>query len=140
MRSDYGARALLYLAERYGQGAVQSAEVAARQQIPEAYLEQLLTVLRRAGLIISARGPTGGHRLARAPRDIRLSEVVAALDGPAPTLACADNGGCRVLPGCALNDVWQEIETAAQTIVDRITLQELLERQELAQRRVMYHI
>jgi Rrf2 family protein len=140
MRSDYGARALLYLAERYGEGPIQSAEIAARQSLPEAYLEQLLTVLRRAGLIRSIRGPAGGHQLARAPTELRLGEVIAALDGPTPTLSCVGENGCRVSPRCALADVWREVDSAAQAIVDRLTLADLLERQRAAEQRVMYHI
>ncbi|HZR99210.1 MAG TPA: Rrf2 family transcriptional regulator [Chloroflexota bacterium] len=140
MRSDYGGRALLYLAERYGQGPIQSAEIAAQQNIPETYLEQLLVVLRRAGLVRSLRGPAGGHMLARPPRDIRLGEVIAAMEGPPQTLACSDQRGCRVNPGCVLHEVWSELESASRAIVDRVTLADLLERQEASQRRVMYHI
>ena len=140
MRSDYGARALLYLAERYGQGPVQSAEIAAQQSIPETYLEQLWVVLRRAGLVRSLRGPAGGHQLARHPRDVRLGEVIAAMEGPPQTLACSDQRGCRVRPGCVLQEVWRELESASRAIVDSVTLADLLERQEAAQRRVMYHI
>jgi Rrf2 family transcriptional regulator, cysteine metabolism repressor len=140
MRSDYGGRALLYLAERYGQGPIQSAEIAAQQNIPETYLEQLLVVLRRAGLVRSLRGPAGGHMLARPPRDIRLGEVVAAMEGPPQTLACSDQRGCRVNPGCVLHEVWNELESASRGIVDAVTLADLLERQEAGQRRVMYHI
>jgi Rrf2 family protein len=140
MRSDYGARALLYLAERYGQGPVQSAEIAARQGIPETYLEQLLVVLRRAGLVRSLRGPAGGHMLARPPAEIRLGEIVTAMDGPTPSLACASDRGCRVSPGCVLFDVWKELESASRQVVDSVTLADLLARQEAAQRRVMYHI
>ena len=140
MRSDYGARALLYLAERYGQGPVQSAEIAAQQSIPETYLEQLLVVLRRAGLVRSLRGPAGGHMLARPARDIRLGEIVAAMEGPPQTLSCSDQRGCRVMPGCVLHEVWSELECASRAIVDAVTLAELVERQESTQRRVMYHI
>src|SRR5262245_28322897 len=82
MRSDYGARAMIDLALRYGDGPVQSADIAVRQGIPEAYLEQLLTALRKAGLVRSTRGPHGGHELARAPAEMSLLEVVSALEGP----------------------------------------------------------
>ncbi|MBX5491116.1 MAG: Rrf2 family transcriptional regulator [Chloroflexi bacterium] len=140
MRSDYGARALLYLAERYGEGPVQSAEIASRQAIPEAYLEQLLTVFRRAGLIRSVRGPAGGHLLARHPRDIRLREIVAVMEGPTPRLSCCNEYGCQVLPNCVLAEVWHELERATREVLDSVTLQDLLDRQEAAQRRVMYHI
>lgn len=140
MRSDYGARALLYLAERHGQGPVQSAEIASRQAIPEAYLEQLLTVFRRAGLIRSVRGPAGGHLLARHPRDIRLREVVAVMEGPTPRLSCCNEQGCQVIPNCVLAEIWRALERASHEILDSVTLQDLLDRQEAAQRRVMYHI
>jgi Rrf2 family protein len=140
MRSDYGARALLYLAERYGEGPVQSAEIAARQGLPEAYLEQLLTVLRRAGLIRSIRGPAGGHLLARAPDEVRLGEIVGVLDGPTPTLSCLDERGCRVSRACALADVWHDVHEAAQAIVDGISLADLLARQHANEQRTMYHI
>ena len=75
MRADYGARAMIDLTQHYGQGLTQSAAIAARQQIPESYLERLLTGLRRAGLIRSVRGPSGGHELARTPSAINLDQV-----------------------------------------------------------------
>src|SRR4051794_15353034 len=80
--SDYGAHAVIELAMHYGHGPLQSAEIAARQQIPEAYLDQLLGSLRRAGIVRSQRGPHGGHELARDPRTITLGEIVTALEGP----------------------------------------------------------
>ena len=65
-KGDYGIRALIELAHHHGRpGPLQSSEIAARQGIPEAYLEQLLTILRRAGFIRSVRGPQGGHALIR---------------------------------------------------------------------------
>src|SRR5919201_1600088 len=99
MRSDYGARAMIDLALRYGEGPVQSADIAARQGIPEAYLEQLLTALRKAGLVRSTRGPHGGHELARPPAEIRFAEVIAALEGPLVPLDCLnDADACVVSP------------------------------------------
>ena len=70
MKGDYGVRALVELAHHYGEGQVQSAAIAARQSIPEPYLDQLLTTLRRAGFIRSVRGPQGGHALIRDPHDL----------------------------------------------------------------------
>src|SRR5919202_6176591 len=88
MRSDYGVRAVIDLARRYGDGPVQSAEIAARESIPEAYLEQLLTSLRKAGLVRSSRGPRGGHELAREPNAVHVGEIIAALEGPLLSLDC----------------------------------------------------
>ena len=81
MKGDYGARALVELEHHYGEGPVQSATIAVRQSIPEPYLDQLLTALRRAGFIRSVRGPQGGHALVRDPHDLRLSEAISALEG-----------------------------------------------------------
>ena len=73
-RSDYGLRALIELAGHYGRGPLQSSEIALRRHIPEQYLDQLLTSLRKAGFIRSVRGPSGGHELVRPPTDINIKE------------------------------------------------------------------
>src|SRR6476469_7353532 len=80
-RSEYGIRALLELAQRRGQGPIQSRDIAERQEIPDAYLNQLLLTLRKAGIVQSVRGPAGGHLLAKAPEGISMAEVVGALEG-----------------------------------------------------------
>jgi len=74
-KGDYGLRALFDLAQRFGQGPIQSEEIAQRQGIPVNYLNQLLIVLRRAGLIESLRGPLGGHMLARRPETSTTSSL-----------------------------------------------------------------
>jgi Rrf2 family protein len=141
MRSDYGARAIIDLARYFGQGPIQSADIAGRQAIPEAYLEQLLTTLRKSGLIRSTRGPHGGHELARQPAEIRLSEVIAALEGPLVPLDCLETvDACAVSRTCGMRDVWREVMTSAQQILDRVTIEELVERQKARESRVMYYI
>ena len=81
-KGEYGLRALFDLAQRYGEGPVQSHDIHERQGIDENYLNQILILLRKAGLIESVRGPQGGHRLARPPAQITLLEMVTALEGP----------------------------------------------------------
>src|SRR4030081_529764 len=81
MRSDYGAHAVIELARRAGQGPVQCAEIGASQKIPEAYLDQLLSSLRRVCIIRSVRGPHGGHKLSRHPRPLHLGDFLTALEG-----------------------------------------------------------
>ena len=73
-RSDYGLRALIELAGRYGGGPMQSSEIAARRHIPEQYLDQLLTTLRKAGFIRSMRGPAGGHELLHNPSAVSVTK------------------------------------------------------------------
>jgi Rrf2 family protein len=130
MKGDYGVRALVELAHRYGEGQVQSAAIASAQSIPEPYLDQLLTTLRRAGFIRSVRGPQGGHALIRDPHDLRLSEVIGALEGSLAPIACLDDPeGCRKTTGCCLRPVWQEIEAATLRVLESITIADLAERE-----------
>ncbi len=136
-RTEYGIRAMLDLAERAGLGPVQSHDIAERQEIPEPYLNQLLTLLRKAGLIASRRGPGGGHLLARPATEITLADLIAALEGPiwAPDEAPGSARGGR---GTALREVWQEVAEATQAILGRVTLAEVVERER--QRAYTYHI
>jgi Rrf2 family protein len=130
MKGDYGVRALVELAHRYGEGPVQSAAIASRQSIPEPYLDQLLTTLRRAGFIRSVRGPQGGHALIRDPQDLKLSEVIIALEGSLAPIACLDDPeGCRTTPSCSLRPVWQEVEAATVRVLESITIADVAERE-----------
>jgi Rrf2 family protein len=140
MRADYGARAIIDLAQRYGKGLTQTAEIAARQRIPESYLEQLLTTVRKAGLIRSVRGPAGGHELVRPPTDITLGDVLDALEGAASPSACMDDGACSVTRECVLQDVWRDLAENYRRIVHGITIDELAQRQAEREARSMYYI
>src|ERR671932_855013 len=134
MRSDYGAHAVIELAQHYGGGPVQSAEIAARQKIPEAYLDQLLCSLRRAGIVRSLRGPHGGHELARDPRQLTLGDVVTALEGPVVPhefvhSPSSDAEGSDWWAACAVRNAWLEAAEASQPVLYRTTIQDLLEQQ-----------
>ena len=138
IKGDYGMRAMLDLAERAGQGPVQSEGIAKRQAISEAYLDQLLTQLRRAGLVRSVRGPKGGHELAKPADQITLNEVLAALEGDyLAILPDADDG----LPSVKVQrEVWQRVRDAAETILNGMTLRALLERQTELAAHARYYI
>jgi Rrf2 family protein len=130
MKGDYGVRALVELAHHFGEGPVQSAAIAGRQSIPEPYLDQLLTALRRAGFIRSIRGPQGGHALIRDPRELKLSEAIGALEGSLAPIGCLDDPeGCPKTSSCCLRPVWQEIEQATLRILEGITIADLAERE-----------
>jgi Rrf2 family cysteine metabolism transcriptional repressor len=81
-KTDYALRALLDLAAQPPGRTAQSREVAARQDIPESYLNQLLVLLRRAGLVRSVRGAGGGYVLSREPHQLNLADIITALNGP----------------------------------------------------------
>jgi Rrf2 family protein len=138
MKGDYGVRAVLDLAERYGQGPVQSEAIARRQGISEAYLDQLLTLLRRAGLVRSVRGPRGGHELARPAEQMTLTEVLSALEGsflPSGPETSLDLPSVQVQ-----QELWRKVRQAAQEILDGTTVRDLLERQRALAAPARYYI
>ena len=139
-KGDYGIRALVELAQHCGEGPVQSAEIARRQCIPEPYLDQLLTTLRRAGFIRSVRGPQGGHALLREPASIRLSEVIEALEGSLSPIACLDDARCSKPGICAQRDVWEQVRRATQEILSGVSIADLAEKEREAVAAPRYYI
>ena len=130
MRVDYGVRALVELALRYGDGNIQTAEIAARQGIPEAYLNQLMASLNKVGFVDSRRGPLGGHTLAVDPKDITLSMVMAHLDSQSSPLDCLVNpNDCAFSDSCAQQEVWKLVEDSIRDLLSNITVADLAERQ-----------
>ena len=126
-RSEYGIRALLELAQRQGQGPILSREIAERQDIPDAYLNQLLLTLRKAGLVQSLRGPAGGHQLARPPERITMAEVIGALEGLPQT---DRNGATRDdrTDAWAVRWLCGELDEAVTGVLCDVTLETLLNR------------
>jgi Rrf2 family protein len=130
MRVDYGVRALVELALHYGDGPVQTAEIAAKQGIPVAYLDQLMASLNKFGFVVSRRGPRGGHSLAVPPSDINLSMVMSKLDANSSPLDCLINPhDCVLSDTCAQQEVWKSVEDAILGLLSNITLADLAERQ-----------
>ena len=136
MKVDYGVRALVELASRYGEGPVQTAEIAARQNIPEAYLDQLLTSLNKYGFIRSRRGPQGGHVLAKNPEELTLGMVMSTLEGTAAPIHCIEEPQeCSLYDTCAQRDVWKDLEAAVQSVLKATSIADLSN----AQRRLKGH-
>ncbi len=126
-KGDYGIRALIELAHHYGDPKpVQSGEIAARQAIPESYLEQLLTTLRRAGFIRSVRGPQGGHVLIRDPDALPVSEAIEVLEGSILPIDCLDDSSaCSKARGCAQREMWQAVREAILGVLENTTIADL---------------
>ncbi|MBA3468391.1 MAG: Rrf2 family transcriptional regulator, partial [Herpetosiphonaceae bacterium] len=103
-KGEYGVRALFDLAQHYGEGLIQSHDIADRQGISENYLNQLLIGLRKAGLIMSVRGPQGGHQLARPPQAISLLDALLVLEGP--LLPTPEGASTDSPDGELLSEVW----------------------------------
>lgn len=98
-----------------------------RQRLPEPYLHQLMAALRAAGLVVSKRGPSGGHALSRPPEQIRLREVFAVLEGTTAPWWCVEEEapGCEHASDCVLQPVWRAVQDAAESVLDRLTLADL---------------
>jgi Rrf2 family cysteine metabolism transcriptional repressor len=127
---------MLELARQYGHGPVQSHDIAQKQGIPEPYLNQLLTQLRKAGLIVSRRGPGGGHSLARPANEVTIAELITALEG---SLWPIEEGTEQRRTTCyALRELLQELSQQAEQLLRSRTLADLLERER--RRAYVYHI
>jgi Rrf2 family protein len=143
MKGDYGLRAMIDLAAHYGRGPVPSAEIAARQHVPEHFLDQLLITLRRAGLLKSQRGPQGGHMLARPPAQITILDVIRALEGKAAPMEPLPRLDSRqATAGLALREVWEQVEEYAVSLLAATTLEQLAERHQAPaeEKEAMYYI
>jgi Rrf2 family transcriptional regulator, cysteine metabolism repressor len=128
-RGRYGARFMLDLAMHEGDEPVLLRELAERQGLSVKYLEQLVGPLRRAGLVRSKRGVSGGFNLARPPEEIRLLEIVEAVEGPLSLVECvAHPEGCPRSSRCATMDVWSEVAGAIREVLAGTSLADLIGR------------
>ena len=129
-KGDYGVRALIDLALHDGEGPVQRAGIADRQEIPESYLDHLMALLRRGGFVRSVRGPGGGHLLTRRPEEICLLHVIETLEGSVAPISCIEDGGeCTSDCGlCAQRPVWEEIYEDMRRRLGAVSIADLAER------------
>jgi Rrf2 family transcriptional regulator, cysteine metabolism repressor len=130
-RTHYGLRAMTELSKAYGARTLSLSEIASVEHLPLPYLEQLVSPLRRAGLIEGTRGAHGGYRLTRSPAEITVGQVVRILEGPdatAPVECLAESyveGGCTRESACASRPLWARLKAAFDAVVDSTTLADL---------------
>ncbi len=140
-KGEYGLRALLDLAQHHGIGLIQSREIHLRQGIDENYLNQILILLRRAGLIESVRGPQGGHRLARPPAQITLLDAISALEGPLlPVDTSRDIQSCDQIDRDIVRGVIVGARHALHDCLAQMTLDDLCQRKRQLSQEAMYYI
>lgn len=129
-RARYGTRAMMDLALHRDEGTVMVKDIGKRQQISARYLEQLLFSLKLAGMVSSSRGMGGGFTLAKPASEIRLLDIVQALDGPIAPVRCVDEPDQFSRSGyCAARDVWVQVKEAANKVLESVTLEDLVNRQ-----------
>ncbi len=119
---------------------LQIRQIAAKQNIPDRYLEQLLATLRRCGLVRSQRGAKGGYVLSREPWKITLLEAINCIEGADATTS-EPSADSKTLESDVVREIWQELGKAAELVLQRYTLQDLAERRDAKQQRdIMYYI
>lgn len=126
-RTEYGLRAMVYLAGRSDAGPAPLSEIAAAEGIPAPFLERILARLREAGLVRATRGASGGYGLARSPGRVAVAEVVTALEGPLTLVECmvADRS-CVRADGCASRVLWRRLDDAITAALEGISLEDLV--------------
>jgi len=129
-RAHYGLRMMTELAKGHGGPPLSLAEIARREGMPLAYLEQLIAPLRRARLVEGTRGLHGGYRLARTPQDVTVLEIVELMEGPVAPVEClAENyqsGACSREPECLSRPLWGRLQHAVQQVLGGTTLADML--------------
>jgi Rrf2 family protein len=130
-QEEYGLRCLLHIAGKQGESPVSISGIAAAEGLSIEYVAKIMRVLRQGGMVVSTRGAQGGYRLARAPQEIKIREVVEALDGPLfPDTFCTAFTGnqtaCVHTTDCSIRLLWQHLGGALESVLGRITLADLL--------------
>ncbi|KAF3885757.1 MULTISPECIES: RrF2 family transcriptional regulator [Nostocales] len=140
-KSEYAILALLELAIHHQSGEpLQIRQIAAQQNIPDRYLEQLLATLRRGGLVKSQRGSKGGYLLARDPWKITLFEILGCLEG-LDVRTAEEDVNPKTVDNAVVEDVWLEAMEAANAVLQKYTLADLCEKRDSRrQLDIMYYI
>jgi Rrf2 family protein len=139
-KTEYALLALLELARQYNAAEpLQIRQIAAQQQIPDRYLEQLLATLRRGGLVKSQRGAKGGYLLGREPWKITLLDLVKCLEGS--DAQSANETIQKSVESAVIEEIWKEVNETAYQVLNSYTLQDLCEKRDARQQiDIMYYI
>lgn len=115
-KSTYAIRALTHLAKYANGNAIRAADISDQQNIPEAFLEQIFSKLKKAKIVEAIRGPHGGFKLARNPNEITLADIIFVLEGPFEPVMCTQpenkTKDCHVVEGCSSRIVCNELDGA----------------------------
>ena len=140
-KGEYGLLAAIDLALYSGRSPVQSFQIAERQKIPKQYLDQLLLMLKKAGLIESSRGRQGGYHLARPALEITLLDIVTALEGPIENVNFVGKSKLEQNPSQKiLKDIWTDLISHTVETLKQKSLEEFCDRHRKIQEQFMYYI
>jgi Rrf2 family transcriptional regulator, iron-sulfur cluster assembly transcription factor len=142
-KGRYAVMAMADLAHHSNGRPVALSEVADRQEISLSYLEQLFGRLRRGGLVSSVRGPGGGYMLARHATEMRIADIILAVDEPIKATRCTPGSptGCHSHKGrCLTHDLWEELGNQIYLYLSSVTLADVCERRILGSSRMMFGV
>jgi Rrf2 family transcriptional regulator, cysteine metabolism repressor len=127
-KGRYGLKMMFELAKKYGNGTMSLKDIAKNQELSETYLEQLISHLKKAGMVNSIRGAQGGYELSRVPAEITVGEIIRTLEGPlAPSDCVVDSEPECVKAGyCVTRPIWEKIMDSINSVIDSITLQDMI--------------
>ena len=127
-KGRYALRVMLDLAGHRESGYIPLAEIAARQKISEKYLESILSVLSKAGMLDALRGKGGGYRLKRKPEEYRVSEILKLTEGSLAPVSCVEGGcaPCENAGSCRTRAMWTKLDKLINDFFDGITIADLM--------------
>ena len=129
-QAEYGLICALHLARRVSDGPVTGRDIAAGERLPGDYVEQIMLKLRRANIVASTRGAHGGYRLARAPEEITVREVIAAAEHSTFEVHCTshpvEEARCASSHDCSIRPVWVMLQRRVDDVLDSVRLSDLL--------------
>jgi len=130
-QGEYGLRCLLAIASSDPEQPVSITDIIELEQLPRAYVEQLVFRLRRAGLVLSLRGTKGGYRLARSPEEISVKDVLDVLENNWSTVFCERHENRKLLPcphnsSCPVSSLWTEVRDMVVAKLESTSLSDLL--------------
>ncbi len=131
-KGRYAVRVMLDLAANNTGEYIKVKEIAGRQEISEKYLEQIISILNKAGYVKSVRGAQGGYRIARDPASYTVGMILRLTEGSLNPVSCLDDdvNECERCDTCETLGVWKELAKAINHVVDNVTIADLLERQQ----------
>ena len=131
-KGRYAVRVMLDLALNDRGACIKVKEIAARQEISEKYLEQIISVLNKAGYVKSIRGAQGGYKIARDPSNYTVGMILRLTEGSLNPVACLDDeiNECERCDTCETLEVWKDLAKAINSVVDHVTVADLVERQQ----------
>ena len=128
-KGRYALRLMVDLASEEQNNFVSLKEIAQRQKISAKYMEQIISVLCRSGLVTSVRGPNGGYRLTKPPDSYTAGEILRLTEGSLAPVPCIEENPmlCERCDGCATVELWRKLDSAISQVVNNITLADLVE-------------